>query len=41
LREKLPLLAEALVTIKQFGYKLVEPAPEPSPAVGRNRRQRP
>jgi DNA-binding response OmpR family regulator len=27
LREKLPLLAEALVTIKQFGYKLVDPAP--------------
>jgi two-component system alkaline phosphatase synthesis response regulator PhoP len=40
LREKLPLLAEALVTIKQFGYKLVEPAPEPSPAVSRSRRQR-
>jgi two-component system alkaline phosphatase synthesis response regulator PhoP len=41
LREKLPLLAEALVTIKQFGYKLVEPAPEPSLGVGRHRRQRP
>lgn len=27
LREKLPLLADALVTIKQFGYKLTEPAP--------------
>jgi DNA-binding response OmpR family regulator len=27
LREKLPLLAGALVTIKQFGYKLIEPAP--------------
>jgi DNA-binding response OmpR family regulator len=39
LREKLPLLAEALVTIKQFGYKLVEPAPEPSSVVGRNRRR--
>jgi DNA-binding response OmpR family regulator len=25
LREKLPLLAEALVTVKQFGYKLVDP----------------
>ena len=25
LREKLPLLASALVTIKQFGYKLVDP----------------
>jgi two-component system alkaline phosphatase synthesis response regulator PhoP len=28
LREKLPLLAEALVTVKQFGYKLSEPAPQ-------------
>lgn len=27
LREKLPLLSDALVTVKQFGYKLVEPAP--------------
>jgi two-component system alkaline phosphatase synthesis response regulator PhoP len=27
LREKLPLLADGLVTIKQFGYKLVEPPP--------------
>jgi two-component system, OmpR family, alkaline phosphatase synthesis response regulator PhoP len=27
LREKLPLLAEALVTVKQFGYKLVDPGP--------------
>ena len=27
LREKLPLLAASLVTVKQFGYKLVEPAP--------------
>jgi len=27
LREKMPFLAEALVTIKQFGYKLAEPAP--------------
>src|SRR5438309_11425065 len=27
LREKLPLLAEALVTVKEFGYKLVDPAP--------------
>jgi DNA-binding response OmpR family regulator len=24
LREKLPLLATALVTVKQFGYKLLE-----------------
>lgn len=30
LREKLPLLAEALVTVKQFGYKLMDPAPLPS-----------
>jgi len=28
LREKLPLLAGALVTVKQFGYKLVDPGPE-------------
>jgi DNA-binding response OmpR family regulator len=27
LREKLPLLVDALVTIKQFGYKLADPAP--------------
>jgi len=27
LREKLPLLAEALTTVKQFGYKLVESEP--------------
>jgi DNA-binding response OmpR family regulator len=27
LREKLPLLAEALVTVKQFGHKLMDPAP--------------
>ena len=27
LREKLPVLGDAIVTIKQFGYKLVEPAP--------------
>ena len=26
LREKLPLLADALVTVKQFGYKLAESA---------------
>jgi DNA-binding response OmpR family regulator len=25
LREKLPLLADALITVKQFGYKLIEP----------------
>ena len=28
LREKLPLLADAIVTVKQFGYKLVDPPPE-------------
>jgi len=27
LREKVPFLENALVTVKQFGYKLVEPAP--------------
>jgi DNA-binding response OmpR family regulator len=27
LREKLPLLTNALVTVKQFGYKLSDPAP--------------
>lgn len=27
LREKVPFLTDALVTIKQFGYKLLEPAP--------------
>jgi DNA-binding response OmpR family regulator len=32
LREKLPVLADALVTVKQFGYKLADPAP-PEPAV--------
>ena len=26
LREKLPLLAEAITTIKQFGYRLEDPA---------------
>ena len=30
LREKLPLLADALVTVKQFGYKLADPAPSPA-----------
>jgi DNA-binding response OmpR family regulator len=28
LREKLPALGDALVTVKQFGYKLLEQAPE-------------
>ena len=32
LREKLPPLATALVTVKQFGYKLVEEPPSASPA---------
>jgi DNA-binding response OmpR family regulator len=27
LREKVPFLADAIETVKQFGYKLVEPAP--------------
>jgi two-component system, OmpR family, alkaline phosphatase synthesis response regulator PhoP len=27
LREKLPVLADSLVTVKQFGYKLLDPAP--------------
>ena len=27
LREKLPLLADALLTVKQFGYKLADPQP--------------
>jgi DNA-binding response OmpR family regulator len=27
LREKVPFLTDALVTVKQFGYKLLEPAP--------------
>jgi DNA-binding response OmpR family regulator len=30
LREKLPFLADALVTVKQFGYKLADPAPAAS-----------
>src|SRR5439155_17240837 len=29
LREKLPILTDGLLTVKQFGYKLVDPAPEP------------
>jgi DNA-binding response OmpR family regulator len=32
LREKLPFLADALVTVKQFGYKLADPAPAPAPS---------
>ena len=29
LREKLPLLAKAIVTVKQFGYKLLDPEASP------------
>lgn len=29
LREKIPLLADALVTVKQFGYKLLDSPPNP------------
>jgi len=29
LREKLPILTEGLVTVKQFGYKLIDPPPAP------------
>jgi DNA-binding response OmpR family regulator len=32
LREKLPPLADAIVTVKQFGYKLLDPAPAPPAA---------
>jgi len=28
LREKLPVLTDAIVTVKQFGYKLMDPAPQ-------------
>ncbi len=38
LREKLPFLADALVTVKQFGYKLLDPAPAPAPRRGRRAR---
>jgi DNA-binding response OmpR family regulator len=31
LREKVPYLETALVTVKQFGYKLVEPTPDQEP----------
>ena len=29
LREKVPFLESALVTVKQFGYRLLEAPPEP------------
>ena len=29
LREKLPVLTDGLVTVKQFGYKLADPTPQP------------
>ena len=29
LREKIPLLTTALSTVKQFGYKLDDPPPQP------------
>ncbi len=32
LREKIPLLVDAIQTVKQFGYKLREPAPAAGPA---------
>ena len=38
LREKLPLLATALVTVKQFGYKLDDPPPAPEHEVSDGRR---
>jgi len=28
LREKVPMLTDAIVTVKQFGYKLLDPAPD-------------
>jgi DNA-binding response OmpR family regulator len=34
LREKLPPLSDALVTVKQFGYKLVDPPPEGQASTG-------
>jgi two-component system alkaline phosphatase synthesis response regulator PhoP len=30
LREKVPFLADAIVTVKQFGYKLLDPVPAPA-----------
>jgi DNA-binding response OmpR family regulator len=32
LREKLPFLVDAIVTVKQFGYRLLDPAPPQAPA---------
>ena len=31
LREKVPMLADTIVTVKQFGYKLLDPAPRVMP----------
>ncbi len=38
LREKLPYMVDALVTVKQFGYRLLDPAPSPraAPSVARH-----
>jgi DNA-binding response OmpR family regulator len=41
LREKLPLLADALVTVKQFGYKLLEKPPEVSTGAGEGNSRQP
>src|SRR5262245_34851402 len=38
LREKLPLLAKAIITVKQFGYKLIDPAPVQPSASARTAR---
>ncbi len=35
LREKVPMLADAIVTVKQFGYKLLDPAPASAKAAGK------
>jgi DNA-binding response OmpR family regulator len=37
LREKLPVLANAIDTVKQFGYRLVDPADAACPPGGRSR----
>ena len=35
LREKLPFMVDALVTVKQFGYRLLDPAPVLGPTGAR------